>query len=121
MDFPAAILPQKKISFAEDHPVRIGVTNQRLSISDRFVDAVTDQGSEICNRLGRDQANGDLRGAGVERGAERFPALVGDRDQGTRLDAVAREYVGPVDPNVAGLETGSTSRGDFDLGDFGLG
>ena len=71
----------QEIGFAEDHAVGIGVVDDRLAIGDGIGDALAQQRREIGDRLVRDQADGDLRGAGIERGAEGLAAMIGDGDQ----------------------------------------
>jgi hypothetical protein len=96
----------EKVGFAEDDAVGVGVADYFLAISEGVGDPLAKQRREIGDRLVRDEANGDLRGAGVESGAEGLATLVRDGDEGAGRDIVGEHDVGAVDPNVAGFQAG---------------
>src|SRR5208283_5861984 len=53
----------QEIGFAEDDAVSVGVANDRLAVGDGFDDALAKKSREISDRIMRNQADGDLRGA----------------------------------------------------------
>src|SRR5262249_29186821 len=62
---------------------------------------LVNQSRKIADRRVRKHANRDLRRTGIERKAERLAALIRDRDERPRSDAVIGNNVGAVDPDVA--------------------
>ena len=56
---------RKKIGFAENEAVGVGVADQRLPVGNCVGNALAEQGREVRHRLRRDQADRNLRGAGV--------------------------------------------------------
>src|ERR1022692_4868879 len=108
----------QEISFAEDYAVGIGVVDDGLAKGDGVGDALAEQRREVGDGLVRDQADSDLRRAGIERGAEGLAAMIHNADQGACGNALGRNNVGAVDPDVTVLQARCAARrdGDFEGG-----
>ena len=91
----------EEVGFAEDHAVGIGVLDDRRPIRDGIGDALTKQRPKVGNQLARDQAEGNLRRARIERAAEDLPAMIRYRDQRAGPHSVGRNDVGAVNPDMA--------------------
>jgi len=72
---------RQEISFAEDDAVSIRVVDKRLAIGNGISDALAKQGREIGDHVMRNQADGDLRRAGIERTPEKLSAMICDCDE----------------------------------------
>ena len=72
--------PRKKIGFAEDYAIGITIAHHPFPIADGFLNTFPEQAAEVIDGVGRNHADGDLRGAAVEGRAQKFPALIGDAD-----------------------------------------
>ena len=68
----------EKVGFAEDEAVGVGIVDYVLAVGDGVGDAVAQKCGEIRDWIGRDHADGDLRGTRVEGRAHGLAAMIGD-------------------------------------------
>jgi len=61
----------------------------------------------------RDHADRDLRRRTVERGAQKFAALIQRADDGAGRNVVSLDDIRAVDPGVAGLQARGSSGREF--------
>ncbi len=106
--------PGQEIGFAENHAVGIRIANHGLAIGDGIGEARAKQRRKIANRLLRDHSNSDLRRTGIERTAEALAAVIHYADQRAGGNAIGRNDVGPIDPDVTVFQAGSAARRNFD-------
>ncbi len=60
----------EEVGFAEDEAVGVGIADEVLAVGDGVGDAVSQKCGEIRDWIGRDHADRDLRGTGVEGRAD---------------------------------------------------
>src|SRR5450631_192989 len=106
----------EKVGFGEDDPVSFGVADQGGAVGNGIADPLAQQGGKIRDGVVLDHADGNLRGGGVESGAEWFATVVGDADYGAGKGGVGRDDVGAVDPDVSVFQARGAAGGDLDGG-----
>ncbi len=111
------------VGLGEDEAVGVGGLGDGGEVAAELESGV-DAGAEVGEVLmareagcAGDEASGDLRGGGVERGAERDLAGVGEGDEGAGVwgELIGFE-IGFVDPEVACAETVGGAAGDAECG-----
>ncbi len=111
----------QEVSLTENDAEGVGVADYPFTVGDGISDAQAEQRGEIRHRLVRQHADGDLRGAGVESGAEGLAAMVEDADERAGRNAVGRGDIGAVDPDVAGFEAVGAAEREFYRVEIGRG
>jgi hypothetical protein len=104
----------EKVSLAEHHTISVGIAHHFFPIRGSGPNALAQQTLQILHRLRRNHADGNLRGAAVERGPQRFAALIRDLDQRSGSNALRRNNVGTIDPDVAVFQAIRAAAGNLD-------
>ena len=103
----------QKVAFAEDHAIGVAVVDHAFAIADGFLNTFPQQAGRSFTGVGRNHADGDLRGAAVERGAQKFAAIIGDAHAVPGRNSVCGDDVGAIDPDVAVLQALGAAARDF--------
>ena len=104
--------PGQKVRLAENDSIRVAISHHPRTIGDRCLQAFAQQAGQVSHRPGRNHADGNLRGAAIERRAQALATLISYLDQGPGSHAVRGDDVGTVDPDVAFFQTGGAAAGN---------
>jgi hypothetical protein len=72
---------RQEVGFAENDPIGIRVADDGFAIANSRSNSLAQQSRKIRDRLAGNEANSDLRGAGIERYTKRLAAMVCDCDE----------------------------------------